>query len=417
MLRCSRPMKCHVGAASTSAGALATSSCARFSPTSVTPAASTARTASTGCVLVAATSRTASGGRPAARAAAAMRSRTAATRAATSGAVPSLTRAPRPRATTTPCRPVTPSRRYEKWSDDSTVHTSSTSTASTPARVERDADRGAEIERGRAVGGGGHHGVAESPREPGQRVGPELVVRRAHARADHGPHRTRAPARAPRPRPPRSRRRPHPAIRRGPRHTRCRSRSRSARSRRRSRPGRGRCGRWRCRRHPARGACRRGRPAPWCRARGAAAPIADRWWPSGPSASSTRARFSSTVAGASPTWSARFSVWNGGSEAPPRRSVNHASAPPSTRWITATSCAGRPSGSARAPPGSETPAPARGRPGSDRATAGSPGRRSRRRRARPRRPPRHRRRAHVPRPAGRARSRAARPRTGRSPPR
>ena len=37
------------------------------------------------------------------------------------------------RTTTTACRPLTPSRRWEKWSGDSAVHTSTSAHSATPA--------------------------------------------------------------------------------------------------------------------------------------------------------------------------------------------------------------------------------------------------------------------------------------------
>src|SRR3954469_11469868 len=70
-------MRCQRSGRSVRAAALPSSSCTRFSPKSTCPRAATARTSSAGQVLLTAISRTEDGARPAARAAAATRSRTA----------------------------------------------------------------------------------------------------------------------------------------------------------------------------------------------------------------------------------------------------------------------------------------------------------------------------------------------------
>ena len=55
---------------------------------------------------------------------------------------------------------------------------------------ERDADRGREVERGRAVVGAARDLGPEPVDEPVEEVGAELVARRVDARPEHRAHRT-----------------------------------------------------------------------------------------------------------------------------------------------------------------------------------------------------------------------------------
>ena len=85
LLRCRRPMKCQRAGAVTS-GRLSRSSCALFSPMSVTPLASTRRTSAAGKFFVTAVRATSPGSRPARWHARAICARTSATLAAISAA-------------------------------------------------------------------------------------------------------------------------------------------------------------------------------------------------------------------------------------------------------------------------------------------------------------------------------------------
>ena len=139
LLRCSWPMKCQRSGRSASSAALPISSCARFSPKSRCPSAARARTSSAGQVLLTASSATDAGSRPAARAAASIRARTARRFSSSRPRADPARRAParQPSQTRPAWRPVTPSRRWENRCGSSTVHRGSWTTSGTPALRER----------------------------------------------------------------------------------------------------------------------------------------------------------------------------------------------------------------------------------------------------------------------------------------
>ena len=124
---CSWPMKCQRRPASGQAPTFSRSCCARFSPSSVTPASASPRRASTSTYLTAVSSSTAAGSRLARAAARAIWLRT---RAAFSASRP-RSRPPHYSA----CRPVRPpSRRWEKTGRGRAPCTSMSCIAATPAR-------------------------------------------------------------------------------------------------------------------------------------------------------------------------------------------------------------------------------------------------------------------------------------------
>ena len=260
LLRCSRPMKCHGGAVGRERRRLRHELLRAVLARVVTPAATTrAHRVDSTASLVTATSRTVVRTATAARAAAAMRSRTSAS--VRDRRVASVVTARRRRRAgrsvdhhavaagdaVAPVREVVGRRRRCTRRGLELVDTRSART--------RGGSRAADVERGRARGGGGLDLGPEPRAERGEVVGAELVVRRrgCTGRGPRAPGRCRAAHRG-------HRRLDHAVARarvarRAPPRRRCRWRARSARSRRRSRPGPG----------PARSVADRRRRASWHR--------------------------------------------------------------------------------------------------------------------------------------------------------
>ena len=196
LLRWSRPRKCQrtpTGGGPVTA-ALASSSWARFSPRSGTPASTTSWTRAGVDRLGRGDEGHRGGVAPGARGGA-------------GDARPHLGHPGRDgrgrsahgvRTTTSAWRPVTPSRRYEKWSGEAAVQTSTSSRSSTPA-CSSDRRTAAGMSSAGAPRVGARRDLGTEPvDQPGEEVGAELVAGGVDARTEHrrGSGRRTAPRRA-----------------------------------------------------------------------------------------------------------------------------------------------------------------------------------------------------------------------------